>query len=265
MVAINNAQLNIRVFVRNNKIVFARNSTFNEQKILATADNIVNINQKLRVHRRRFAYGGPRKPEERDGLGYVTSFLSHLRGYAPSFFIVEELWFLSFDFEDRERARLLLRRALDSERHFEALREAATKEKNQRLADQILSAIRVSRETCAAPTLADAVVIWVNESDLRRRLTISEIAAVDDLEQQTWDEFAETKDYVYRLLRNVDMSCLRVPPYMEDDIYSVYWEIYTENAPSEELSAEQIRQDLDGEIQDELGPRPFDERDDAET
>jgi hypothetical protein len=109
------------------------------------------------------------------------------------------------------------------------------------------------------------VVIWASQSDLRRRLTISEIAAVDHLAQQTWDEFAETRDYVYHLLRNVDMSRLQVPPYMEDDTYSVYWEIYTENAPLEELSAEQIRQDLDGEIQAELGPRPFDEGDDAET
>jgi hypothetical protein len=263
---INNSQLNIRVLVRNNEIIFARNATFNEHKILAAADNIVNVNQRLRIHRRRFVYGGPRKPEERDGLGYVTSFLFHLRGYAPSAFVVEQLWFLSFDFEDRERVRLLLRRALDSEGHFEALRESAKKE-NQRLAAQIEWALRVTKKTCAAPTLAEAVVIWTKQSDLRRRLTISEIAAVDHLAQQTWDEFTETRDYVYHLLRNVEMSRLQVPPYMEDDIYSVYWEIYTEldTNSSEELTAEQIRQDLDGEIQDELGPRPFDERDDAQT
>ena len=263
---INNSSLDVMLLLYADQfVIFSRSNGRSASKIINSAERIINNRFGVCAHKFRNISSYIDNKLEVCGLGYILHLVRQVDYRTIPVDVLEKLWFISFNFTDRERVRYVLHRASNERDYLDKIKNYFWRESSETVSE-MRRALDLTHETSHFKTQGDALVCWVNGSDLRQILTDSEVHAIDKLAAIRQDEYTLTENIVLELLANAEPSIIiaTTPILPSVNLVDAQQDAgsgntdYDVDPDEDDYERDHIRRQLDDEIQEELGPRPFD-------
>jgi hypothetical protein len=254
-------------------LAFGKGRKYSFEMLQAAAVKITDINNNLRIHKFCQPHDPFRQREFRDGLGLLLYCFTQL-GSHPYPEMIETLWLRSFSFADPERVRMVVRRALNTDKGMEAVENYARRRDDYR---RVARAAKLTRSCCSLIENGRpraAISRWLHGSELRNLLLPDELAVLDSLaEAPEPPAYAEFDEPMIRLLRSsIGKTAVKVEPdacvlpVIREPLFSPEPAYAFEHDTDHSVfcDEQEMRDALDRELGEELGPRGWADGEDAD-
>jgi hypothetical protein len=212
---INGAPLNLRLALDDTQyyLIYSKGSKRNYDDLLRFCWRVISSENNLLVHKLTLLNDQFREPEFRTTFGSVIYSLLHL-DEGQRLDIIEPLWLNSFNFRDKERVRMILRRAYAGWPAKQILGEFERIIKYVRFEDEKLMLKHAFHVTnrCLSQNYETRIYDWLESSDIKSKMSEDELQILDNIyaAARLYNDFDDLFDSIFMLLYDIGDKKRRV-------------------------------------------------------